>query len=428
MKIAIIGAGFTGLSAAYQLQKDGHEVTVFEKDAQPGGLAIGYQEKSWDWSLEKHYHHWFTNDDFVLNLAKEIGFETLIKKPKSSFYIGGKSYQFDSPMAILSFPKLRFIDRFRMAAVFAILFRFNPFWKPLENFRISKIVPKLIGTKAYRMLWEPQLVNKMGPHAQKISLVWFWARIKKRTTSLAYPSGGFLNFAQALVKTIEDKSGSIHFNTEILAIESDKKVTITIKEHDKTRKITFDSVIVTLPSFLFLKIAPTLPETYKKSLVKLEGLSATNLVLRLKKPFFQDSTYWMSICEENAPIMAIIEHTNFMDKKHYNNEHIVYLGNYAFTNDKLDWDKEDLLDVYDPFLQKINATYKENLIAYELFKAPFAQPIVPMNYSQLMPKMITPMKNVFLANIEQVYPWDRGTNYAVELGLKAASLVTTQQT
>ena len=73
MNIAILGAGFTGLSAAYQLVKQGHSVTIFEKDPQPGGLAVGYKEKEWDWSLEKHYHHWFTNDKFILGLAKEIG-------------------------------------------------------------------------------------------------------------------------------------------------------------------------------------------------------------------------------------------------------------------------------------------------------------------------------------------------------------------
>jgi hypothetical protein len=40
-----------------------------------------------------------------------------------------------------------------------------------------------------------------------------------------------------------------------------------------------------------------------------------------------------------------------------------------------------------------------------------------------MPSMETPIANLFLANIEQVYPWDRGTNYAIELGEKAAEMV-----
>ena len=84
MKIAIIGAGFTGLTAAYKLGKAGHTVTVFEKDSQPGGLAIGYKEKGWDWTLEAFYHHWFTNDYAVLTLAKKLNFPINIKRPKTS--------------------------------------------------------------------------------------------------------------------------------------------------------------------------------------------------------------------------------------------------------------------------------------------------------------------------------------------------------
>src|SRR5438067_815711 len=121
MNIAIIGAGFTGLSAAYKLSKQGHTITVFEKDAHPGGLALGFKEKEWDWTLEKHYHHWFTNDKFILDLAREIGHEVLIKRPKTSVYIDGEIFQFDSPKQVLLFPKLPLYDRLRMAAVVGIL-------------------------------------------------------------------------------------------------------------------------------------------------------------------------------------------------------------------------------------------------------------------------------------------------------------------
>src|SRR5476651_1864979 len=128
MKIAIIGAGFTGLSAAYQLVKQGHDVTIFEKDPQPGGLAVGYQEKGWDWTMEKHYHHWFTNandavnhDQTVLNLAKEIGHAVLIRRPKTSVYVDGDIFQFDSPAKVLQFPKLSFFERLRMAGVVGVI-------------------------------------------------------------------------------------------------------------------------------------------------------------------------------------------------------------------------------------------------------------------------------------------------------------------
>jgi protoporphyrinogen oxidase len=125
-----------------------------------------------------------------------------------------------------------------------------------------------------------------------------------------------------------------------------------------------------------------------------------------------------------SPILAIVEHTNFMDKKHYNNEHLIYLGNYMpQTDPRFGMSADELLKLYDPWLKKINPTYKSSIIGYRLFKAPFAQPIIPPNYSKNVPPLKTPLENVFLANIEQVYPWDRGTNYAVELGQKVSDLI-----
>lgn len=424
MKIAIIGAGFTGLGAGFELTKKGHEVYIFEKDPNPGGLAIGYKEKVWDWSLEKHYHHWFTNDHSVLNLAKEINYPVVIKRPKTSVFIKDNLYQFDSPISVLKFPLLSIVNRIRMGAVVG-LFRFNPFWKMLEKYNAVVFLPKFMGKKSYEMIWEPQFVNKFGKYASNVSLAWFWARIKKRTPDLAYPQKGFLEFANAVVSKIRKNGGQVFFESEILNLINEENVILKIKyKNGKVKNESFDKVIVTTPSFLFIKIAPQLPNDYKNTLGKLRGIGATNLVLRLKKPFFSDSTYWLSVCDKKAPVMAIVEHTNFMDKKNYNNEHLLYLGNYREPNDLyFSINKDEMLKLFDDYLKKINPDYAKNIIGSELFKAPFAQPIIPINYSKILPSLITPLKNVYLANIEQVYPWDRGTNYAVELGIKVANLI-----
>lgn len=425
MKIAVIGAGFTGLAAARLLTNHGASVTVFEKDEEPGGLALGFQDPKWEWSLEKHYHHWFTNDQSILTLAKNVGYDVFIKRPKTSVLVDGKSYQLDSPLSVLGFPKLSLPERVRMGVALGLL-RYNPLWKPLENFKTTDVLPKLMGQRAYQMLWEPQLKSKFGTFFTDISLAWFWARVHKRTPSLAYPNGGFLPFARQLAAKTQQQGATVHFATEVQSIDAGQSgVQITFRlPSGKTETEVFDKALVTLPSFFFLKIVPQLPETYKKQLERLQGLGAINLVLRLKKPFLQDGTYWLSVCEKNAPVMAVVEHTNFMDKKYYNNEHIVYLGNYLpSSHESFKLDENQLLAKYHPFLKRINASYRKELIKTHLFKVPYAQPIIPLYYSKIIPPFKTPLPGVFLANIQQVYPWDRGTNYAVELGEKAGRLL-----
>lgn len=419
MKIAIIGAGFTGLTASYELIKKGHEVTIFEKDSKPGGLAIGYKEKEWEWTLEAFYHHWFTNDKAVLDLAKELEYPVLIRRPKTSSLIDGEIFQLDSPITFLTFPKLSIFQRIRMSAVLGLL-RYNPYWKFLEKFTAADVLPKTMGEKPYHILWEPLLRNKFGNYTSQISLAWFWARVTKRTPSLAYPEGGFLRFVETLADEVERKGGKIIYNSDVESIEKNSQVSIKYKtSNTKDQILNADRVIVTLPSFAFLKIAPQLPENYKKQLTKLQGIGAVVLVMRLKKPFFNDDTYWLNVCDTKAPVLAIVEHTNFMDKSHYDNEHLIYLGNYLPKEHKyFSLTAEELLEEFDTYLQKINPDYKDSLIGVKKFSVPFAQPIIPVNYSKDIPPFDTPLKNVYLANMQQVYPWDRGTNYAVELGQK----------
>jgi protoporphyrinogen oxidase len=252
-----------------------------------------------------------------------------------------------------------------------------------------------------------------------------------------------LEFANALVEKIEELGGRVLYNASVDKIESDKnKINIQFLSNNVRlgggeattwtpprwslgKTVNFDKVVVTLPSLFFLKIAPKLPNDYKNKLLMLKGLGATNLILRLKKPFLTDGTYWLNICDKKSPIMAIVEHTNFIDKKYYNNEHIVYLGNYLpHDHQYMKMRSDQLLKVYDSYLKKINPNYSLFTIHYSLFTTSFAQPIISLNYSKIIPPFETPLKNVYLANIQQVYPWDRGTNYAVGLGEKVAKLIT----
>jgi len=150
------------------------------------------------------------------------------------------------------------------------------------------------------------------------------------------------------------------------------------------------------------------------------------LVLALKKQFLTDGTYWLNINDRSHPYLAVVEHTNMINSKNYNGDHLLYIGNYLPPDHPyFQATAERLLNIFLPHLQKINPDFSRSWVRkLWLHKAPFAQPVVTCNYSRLIPPLQTPLAGIYLANIQQVYPWDRGTNYAVELGRQAAYEIT----
>lgn len=400
LNIAIIGAGFAGLGATYYLSKAGHDVTVFEKDTQPGGLAVGFKDSKWDWPLEKHYHHLFTTDTVIKDLADEIGHPIDYYRPKTSTWIDHMITQLDSPISLLKFSHLSITNRLRTAFGLSLM-RFNPIYKPFEWFTAKKFITALMGQASWTKLWEPLFRGKFHDHADKISAVWFYGRIRPRSSSLGYPRGGFLTLAQALESAAKKHGAKFIYDKSISDLSELKK---------------FDKIICTLPTALFSRLSglryPPLP-----------GLGAVNLVLALKKQFLTDGTYWLNINDRNMPFVCVTEHTNFIDPSHYSGDHLLYVGNYLPASHKYyNYTASQLLSEFLPYLRQINPKFDKSWIKKSwLWTAPFAQPVVLLNH--YIPPMTTSLPNVYLANIQQVYPWDRGTNGAIELGRKVSELI-----
>lgn len=430
MKIAIIGGGFTGLTAAYELTKSGHDVALFEKDERLGGLAGGFKEKNWNWHLEKSYHHWFTNDEAVIGLAKELGLtnKLIIKRPITANYWHGKAYPFDSPANLLEYPGLTVVDKLKTASLVAFC-KFNPFWQPLENITAKNFAVALGGRGAWESLWQPLMAAKFGDYADKVAASWLWARLKKRTPSLGYFRGGFQTLVDKLSSAIKNSGGKICVNTSISSIWTESRS--LNHELSKKRKIhnskfiihnsSFDAVLLTVPTPIALKLIPDLSLiTYHLSQsLSIPHLHAQTLILETKEPIL-DKVYWLNILDREFPFLAVVCHTNFMDKKYYGGRHITYIGNYLPEGHPyLSMSKKQLLKIFLPFIRQLNPHFHWSDWS-DLFIGYYAQPIHLLHYSQLAPKLETGIPGLYLANLDSIYPWDRGTNYAVELGQKAA--------
>ncbi len=422
MDIAIIGGGFTGLAAAYEVAKKGHTVTVFEKEAYLGGLAYGFKEKSWSWHIEAAYHHLFTNDRHIMALIQELGLtdKLIIKRPVTSTLWHGSMYQLDSPIHLLLFPGLSLIDKIRTAGILAFL-KFFPLWKLLEHITAERLLTSVGGINAWKILWEPLLYGKFGTYAPHIAASWFWARIVKRTPSLCYISGGFHTLVTALEQAIIKNDGTILTSTTIKSVTKTANNTLLVTWNNQ--KQTFDRVLITTPTPLVAKIVPIIPASYLRTLHTIPHTFAQTLIVETDRPILKN-VYWLNVTDRSFPFLAAVAHTNFMSAKNYGGHHLTYFGNYLPQGHPyLSMTKEQLLKKFLPYIKRLAHDLRFTIYNLQLFVGPYAQPIHQLRYSDHIPPIATPVDGVYLANMDFVVPWDRGTNYAVELGQRAAKII-----
>lgn len=412
MKIAIIGAGFTGLAAAVELTERGEEVVVFEAEKKAGGMAIGFSDPAWDWSLERHYHHIFANDDTVIQLANKVGLTPFFVTPKTNSLIGGKIKQLDSPMSLLRFSNLSVLSRIRMGVGLLILKLIgNGLF--LEKYKAGNFLPRLVGREGFEKVWSPLLSAKFGPYVGDVNMAWFWARVYKRTQALGYFEGGFQALADKTVEYIREHGGQVVLGAKVKKIMQKKNRRWLAAETE------FDKVLLTVPANLIEKLAGK----DITSFAKINYLYAQNTILELSQSLMDG--YWLNILEKDFPFMVAVEQTNLVSQSHYGGRVLVYLGNYLPEGDRrLTMSEEKLIELYLPYLKKINPQFEKKWIRRNwCFETPFAQPVFPVNYSKKIPALKTDKPGLYVANMSMVYPWDRGTNYAVSLGVKAAKLM-----
>jgi protoporphyrinogen oxidase len=425
MRIAIIGAGVGGLSAAYDLNLAGHEVTIYEAADYVGGLASGFTEPHWNTSVERYYHHWFASDDDMLGLIEELGLDNKVvfHRPKTVVRHKDQFFPLDSPLTALTFPGFNFLDMVRFGLV-TIYLRYLASWRPLEKLEAETWMKRYYGERLYRTLFQPLLMGKFGPYYQEVNMAWFWARFKVRTPRLGTFEGGFQQFADDFADILRERGVSIQLSTPVERITEHSGGGLEIMLPDGGER--FGRCLVTVSPGILARLAPDLAPDYLKGLLELKSLGAVVMVLALRRKLSRKGYYWFNLPKSAGfPFLALVEHTNFLKPEQFGGDHIVYCGDYLETeHEYFQLTKDELLERFLPNLKRFNPEFTPQWVRESwLFRANYAQPVPLVNHSMNIPDIRTPLPGLYFASMSQVYPWDRGTNFAVQIARKAAKVM-----
>jgi len=427
MNIHIIGAGISGLSAAYFLSKNGHKVCLFEGASEVGGLA-GYFPINGTF-LEKYYHHSFAGHTHLIELLNELSLKKkyFSKSVKTGFYHKGNIYPFVTAKDLIRFRPLSFANRIRLGMTSLAMMKITD-WQQLEKHSALTWLRKKSGDDVCKTIWEPLLKMKFGSEYSNISAAWLWNRVVDRKKAgsgkdeLGYLQGGYKALIDALIRDIKRNGGEIKIQQHVdkVQIEDDRCTGLTVNN----KFIESDVVISTVSTKEFVSISPQLPAHYTEKLDAIKYQGSVCVVLKLKAPL--SKYYWINISDDNSPFVGIIEHTNFIPAKEYGNDHIVYLTRYENSDSNLF--KTPSSDIFDAFISHLEKQFpsfdRANVLDYWVFRDKYSQPVFVKNYSKIMPEFQTPVNNLFLLNIAQIYPESRSLNSSIKKSKQIARLIT----
>jgi len=424
-KIAIIGAGTMGLTAAYYAAKAGHVVTVFEADTQPGGMAAHFDFEGL--SLERFYHFVCKADLPLFSLLDDLGLASKMRwRPtKMGYFFEGKHYPWGDPLALLTFPHLDIISKIRYG-LHAFLSTKRRDWSKLDGLRADEWIKFNIGERAFDVLWRKLFDLKFFEYAQDISAAWIWARIKRTGTSrksifqeeLGYIDGGSQTLIDALVAETEKCGGVIKLGTPTTRIEiENNRVTGVVAGG---QFYAADEVLSTIPVPYIPDIVPDLPVPILAKYRAQKNIGVVCVVHKLSCKVTDN--FWLNINDPRIDVPGIIEFSNL---RYMGKDNVVYIPYYMpQTHPKFNQTDAFFVEETLRYLNQINPDItSDKVFASKVGRLRYAQPVCGPRFLETLPPINPGIAGLQIADTSYYYPEDRGISEGARLAKKMAGMI-----
>lgn len=335
-KIIVIGAGLTGLSAAYHLEQAGYtDFKIFEKENQIGGLCRSVVQDGFTFDYTGHLLH-ISDPDFEKVIDRYIGKGSLNLIQRRSFIYSHHTYTnypfqtnlFGLPSEVIISCITGFVNRpkklinqsfyqwvlYKFGAGFAKHF-FIPYQTKIFDYDIRKITASWTGRFVPETSLEQIIAGAISNQAKSVGY----------NANFFYPkSGGIFNWVQKFADQIKSK-----INTKYCVKKIDFKNKLVFFNNDHTEK--YEYLITTMPLDLLLKLSHEPSNQNLKSVVnKLVCNSVVNFNLGLNRPDISDK-HWIYFPEKKYPFYRLGFYHNFSQQVTPVNCSSIY-GEFAYIN------------------------------------------------------------------------------------------------
>jgi len=425
-KIVVIGAGIAGLASAHKLAKDGHNVTLIEGNSQLGGLGTFFRHgENW---IDKFYHCQMPSDTPLIKLIDEVGLmDQLYWRPtRMGFIIDGNRYSFNTALDLLKFTPLSLFERIRFGAI-SLLLRYLGKGKDLDNLPIEKWFKDLYGENVWRKILKQLFLSKFGDHSGNLPALYIWQRLgrEKNVATRGYLKCGLKGLIDSIESKILEYGGEIKTSSPVKKLV---KTEIGVNVELDNETIHADWVISTIPIPQFVSAIENTNIENKFINPNLTYQGVVNALFFLNKPL--DNFYWTPVVNSNTEFDGVVEMTELVDKEQYGNKVMVYTMKYCHRDSTLFQEDGDI--IAERWKGQLLTLYpdlgltKNDVSDIKIFKAPFVEPIYPLGYSKIKPKMKIEGVNIILATSAQVYPNITSWNASAKLATKAVKLLYNQ--
>ena len=427
-RVAVMGAGVSGLATAYYLGRAGAAVEVFEAEEEPGGLARSFTHDGL--TVERYYHFLCRPDVELIALAGELGLGDRLRwrRTRTSFFYRGRLYPFTSPADLLRFSPIPFWSRMLMGLNTLQWTRLQD-WHHLDEVSAKEWIIATLGERNWEVIWAPLLTMKFGGRHDQVSAAWVWHRIHRVANSrrsplhpqvMGYFEGGTAVLVSRLVEAIGRQHGRLHCGTRVEAVARGNRGRLTVRT--AAGEDDYDAVVMAVPLPPAAAVLPTDLTAYRAGLMQVEYIGVVCLAAWLTRGL--TDSFWLNIHDPRLPMNGLIEFSN-LNPATGRAGALIYVPYYLpVTAPRFAFSDEQILDEFTQALPLLRPGLDtSNVISHHVFRSPFAQAVCPVGFRQIQPPHAAPYEGLYLLDSTQQYPSDRTLSQCVRLAQKVAAMV-----